>query len=126
MARGRRGPHTDRTRQSDIKIDVRLPVVIASRPLATLLEALNRARAALECADARAPVAARPARVLDRPTRFNRTVHLCARIDASPGCRDIKRQLQHCRLSDKLVSVTRCIVLYLVGIRSEVVLFSLP
>jgi hypothetical protein len=61
MARGRRGPHADRTRQSDIKLDVRLPAVIASRPPATLLEALNRARAALKCAHARAPAAARPA-----------------------------------------------------------------
>ena len=65
MARGRRGPHSDRTRQSDIKIDVRLPAVIASRPPATLLEALNRARAALKVADKRALVAARSARVLD-------------------------------------------------------------
>ena len=49
----------------DIKIDVRLPDVIALLPPATLLEALNTPRAALKCADARAPVAARPARVLD-------------------------------------------------------------
>ena len=64
-ARSRRGPHADRIRQSDIKLDVRLPAVIASRLPATLLEVLNRARAALKCADARAPAAARPAGVLD-------------------------------------------------------------
>ena len=36
----------------------------------------------------------------------------------------IKRRLQHRPQSDKLVSVTRCIVLYLLGTRSEVTLFS--
>ena len=45
----------DRIRQSDIKFDVRLPDVIASRPPAALLERPTEQRAPLECADERAP-----------------------------------------------------------------------
>ena len=45
----------DRIRQSDIKLDVRLPDVIASRPPAALLERPTEQRAPLECADERAP-----------------------------------------------------------------------
>ena len=54
-ARSRRAPHADRIRQSDIKLDVRLPDVIASRPPAALLERPTEQRAPLECADERAP-----------------------------------------------------------------------
>ena len=64
-ARSRRGPHADRIRQSDIKLDVRLPDVIASRPPAALLERPTDQRAPLKCVDERAPVAARSARVVD-------------------------------------------------------------
>ena len=75
----------DRSGQSNIEIDVRLPPVIGTQCRCKVLETLTAQRAALKCAIARASAAARSAHSTRKWQRSIRPMRQCARIDPADG-----------------------------------------